>query len=341
MSLSKKLYYNLSSRLPTLLLKKTALAGTLFPYHHLVSDKEVLHIKHLYSYKNISQFKADLDHLLKHLSPVSVNEINESVTAGRSMPKNSFLLTFDDGFREVYDIISPILLEKGIPAIFFINPAFIDNHELFYRCKISLVIERILQQKNDQTILNRCRKVFAVDSPESTVDLISTIKKINNLNKDLLNHLADVLELSFTEYLKKEKPFLSTLQVIELSNKGFTIGAHSWDHPYYDLIPNIEKLEQTIQSTTYIADQFQQKIKTFSFPHSDKGISQSFFNELSLLSAPDLLFGIQNQKLEVFNKMLHRFNAEKPELPMCQQLNGVLLFMTIQRLMKKNIVHRS
>lgn len=341
MSLSKKLYYNLSSRLPTLLLKKTALAGTLFPYHHLVSDKEVLHIKHLYSYKNISQFKADLDHLLKHLNPVSVNEINESVAAGRSMPKDSFLLTFDDGFREIYEIVAPILFEKGVPAIFFINPAFIDNNELFYRCKISLAIENILQQRNDHTILSRCCNILSLKNSQKTEDVISAIKKINNLNLDILDQIADVLDLSFTEYLKTEKPFLTTWQIKDLSTSGFTIGAHSWDHPYYDLIPDIEKLSQTIQSANYIADQFHQTIKTFSFPHSDKGISQSFFNELNSLSAPDLLFGIQNQKLEVSNKMLHRFNAERPELPMCQQLNGVLLFMTIQRLMKKNIVHRS
>lgn len=340
MNLPKKLYYSLSSCLPTMLLKKAALPGTLFPYHHLVSDKEVLHIKHLYSYKNIFQFRTDLDHLLKHLKPVSVSEVNESVAAGRSIPKNSFLLTFDDGFREIYEIVAPILLEKGIPAIFFINPAFIDNRELFYRCKISLVIESILQHSNDQAILRKCSKILSANNSDKAEYLIPVVKKINNLNKDILDEVAGVLELSFTKYLKEEKPFLTTGQITELSTKGFTIGAHSWDHPYYDLIPDSEKLDQTIRSTSFVTEQFHQSIKTFSFPHSDKNLTQSFFTSLNSLSAIDLLFGIQNQKHEQANKMLHRFNAEKPELAMSKQLNGVLLLMVFQKLLQKNTVQR-
>ena len=49
MKRSKKLYYSVCSLLPTGILKKIAPADIILPYHHLVSDEDVLHIKHLFT----------------------------------------------------------------------------------------------------------------------------------------------------------------------------------------------------------------------------------------------------------------------------------------------------
>src|SRR5579872_2930270 len=169
MKLSKRIFYSGCSLLPAGLLKKIVQPGTLFPYHHLVDDGDVLHVKHLYTYKNRKQFQEDLDHLLKHLQPVSAEAVAAAVLGGRSLPRNAFLLTFDDGFRQVYDTIAPILSAKGVPAIFFVNPAFLDNRVLFYRCKISLVIEAILQRQEQPGLLKEVAGIVGEEQAESGV----------------------------------------------------------------------------------------------------------------------------------------------------------------------------
>jgi peptidoglycan/xylan/chitin deacetylase (PgdA/CDA1 family) len=340
MSPLKQLYYTLSSILPVSLLQKAANKPVLFPYHHIVSDEDVLHIKHLYSYKNVKQFSADLDYLLKNCKPLSVEQLNDHVQKDIPPSANSFLLTFDDGFREIYDIVAPILSAKGVPAIFFINPAFIDNKELFYRCKISLLIEQMHQQRNNTRLLTTCSEALSIPPASELSTIISAVKKITNLNQHLTDKLGEILQISFENYLLQKKPFLTTDQLLELSAKGFTIGAHSWDHPYYDLIADEEKLSQTIKSINFVAEQFHQPIKTFSFPHFDNNLSQSFFTQLKQQSNIDLLFGIQNQKNELHNKMLHRFNAERPDVPMNRQMNGVLLLMILKKITGKNNVVR-
>jgi peptidoglycan/xylan/chitin deacetylase (PgdA/CDA1 family) len=341
---SKAIYYSAASLLPTGILKKVAPAGSLLPYHHLVSDEEVLHVKHLYPYKNIRQFTDDLEHLLKHYRPVSVEELAGAVLSGKKTPSGAFLLSFGDGFREVYDIIAPILLARGVPAVFFVNPAFLDNQLLFYRCKISLLIEEVLRQRERSTVLKECAEILrdgggGVDpSPEG---LVARIRRITNLDQGLLDGLAIPLEFSFDEYLGRRRPFLSVAQVGELRDKGFTIGAHSWDHPYYDLISPEEQVRQTLESMEFVNKKFPSAHRLFSFPHSDANLPQSFFDRLFAERAPvELLFGIQNQLEEPANRLLHRFNAERPDLPMSQQLNGVLLWMLIKKWSGKYSVKR-
>jgi peptidoglycan/xylan/chitin deacetylase (PgdA/CDA1 family) len=341
MNLFKLLYYNFSALLPTALLTKAAGSPALFPYQHLVSDKEVLHIKHLYPCKNTKQFTEDLDCLLQRFQPLAVTDLQDAISSGKKIPSNSFLLTFDDGFREVYDVIAPILLKKGVPAIFFINPAFIDNRELFYRCKISLLIEQVYRNKNNSSLLQQCAKVLGNDMNIDASAIASGIKKITNFNQEITNQLATVFKLSYADYLEQEQPFLTTSQLVELTKQGFTIGAHSWDHPYYDLLSNEEKLLQTKRSVTFVTEKVRPKVTTFSFPHFDTNIPQSFFSALPQACHVDLLFGIQNQKKELQNKMLHRFNAERPDMPLKKQLNGILLLMILRELTGRNSVVRA
>lgn len=337
MSLLKNIYYQSTSLLPTGLVKKFSAAYPLLPYHHLVTNENVSHVQQLYPYKNVRQFTDDLDYLLKYFQPVSAIEIADAVKRGSRLPRHSFLLTFDDGFREIYDVVAPILLKKGVPAVFFINPAFIDNKELFYRSKISLLIGHL---KTEQITGTQHEAIAGLAGLQSVQDIIPFLKKITQQNKQLLDDIAAVLSISFTEYLATQKPFLTHQQLHKLAAQGFELGAHSWDHPYYHLLSEDEQILQTIRSGEYVRTTFQQPLKLFSFPHYDTPIPLSFFDRLRKEWNPDLLFGIQNQKKELQNRMLHRFNAERPHLPMSRQLNGVLLLTFLQKLMGKSQINR-
>jgi peptidoglycan/xylan/chitin deacetylase (PgdA/CDA1 family) len=338
MNIFKKAYYTTCSILPMALVKKLGPSTTLFPYQHTVSNEQLLHIKHLYDYKNEKQFTADLECLLKHYKPVSVDDITRSLEKG-SLPKNSFLLSFDDGFREVHDVIAPILERKGIPACFFINPAFIDNKELFYRCKISLLINELLKHEHNNSFLNVFNTTTGHQS-KSIRDCIAYLKTTRTSNAYLLDEIANKINFSFTEFLQTQQPFLTNEQLKSLHQRGFHIGAHSINHPYFQDITIEEQIKQVIVSCQYVNDLLGTDNCCFSFPHSDKGLSQQLFDQLTH-SSISLLFGIQNQKMELQNKMLHRFNSERPEINFTTQLKGMLVMLWIQHITSRNKINRN
>ncbi len=269
----------------------------------------------------------DLDYLLSRFRPVHPEELILASQTGQKLPPGGFLLSFDDGLSEVYDTISPILFQKGISAFFFLNPAFLDNRELFYRSKLSLVLDSLENQKPRKAVLEKITGLLGIDGSERP-EIKSAVLGINYRNRKLADQLGDCLNISFDEYLKRVKPYLGTEQVRELIQKGFYFGAHSLDHPNYRLITLEEQLFQTRESCKYLQRAFGISYTAFSFPHEDAGVKQVFFDELLKGDSPavDVFFGTQNQKKEMHNRMFHRFNAERPEYPIETLIKGLLLY---------------
>jgi len=334
MSLFKRTYYRAASLVPIKLLTGFTQGDLLLPYHHLVSDEHARHIEQIFPYKNRRQFIKDLDYLLTHFHPIDPMELLQVAAGGTTRKPRNFLLTFDDGLREVYDVVAPILEEKGVPAIFFLNPAFLDNRELFYRNKISLILDKLLSHPPGQAVAGRIKEILKLEAADAAA-IPSAIRAIHYRNKELADRLGDCLELSFDDFLTKERPYLSSDQVKEMIGKGFRFGAHSMDHPNYKLLSPEEQLSQTRQSCTFVKERFDLHYSFFSFPHEDAPVRQEFFDRLQedSSSAPELLFGTQNQRKEPKNRVFHRFNAERPEYPIEGLIKGILLYNQQKRLM--------
>lgn len=334
----KASYYKACSVLPMSLIKSVNSAGTLLPYHHTVSNDFLPHIKHLYNYKNEKQFTNDIDFLLKHYNPISTDDFKKCIIENSALPKKSFLLSFDDGLKEIYEIIAPILLQKGVPAYFFINPSFINNKELFYRYKVSLLINEILKNKEQVYFLNIFYDTLGIKN-KNFYEIIKALKNIDNNNAYLVEIIAGKIGFSFNDFLVSKQPFLTEEQLKLLHIKGFTLGGHSMDHPHYHNLSLSEQVEQTIASCKYVNEILGINNCSFSFPHSDEGISQEFFNIMKDYNIP-LYFGTQNQKMEIKNKMLHRFNAERPEIDFSSQIKGLTTMIWFKNLIGTNKIVR-
>jgi peptidoglycan/xylan/chitin deacetylase (PgdA/CDA1 family) len=340
MSIFKDVFLSTATVFPIAWLNRNSPIEVLLPYHHVVSDDYLPHIKGLYNYKNERQFVDDLDWLIRYRRPVHPDELLHCMVEKKPFPANTFLLTFDDGFREVYELIAPILLKKGVPAIFFINPSFIDNKELFYRCKLSLVIEKIKVEKNSK-LLSKIAGLLSTGRSDFE-NIKKTILEIHYPDRVKADALGECAEISFPDFLRSQKPFMSISQVKELAGKGFVIGSHSMDHPHFKKLTEKEQLAQTKSSLEAVRQITGSELLYFSFPHEDKDVKQSFFNQL--LSDPtfsnSLLFGVQNQFEERNNNMVHRFNAENPSRSLENMAKGILFYNYLTQKLKRNTVKR-
>lgn len=323
-------------------LKKASPVNVIIPFHHLVSDAPVPYIEPLYRFKNTQQFERDIDFLLKNFTPVTLTDLIAAAKQERPLPKKSFLITFDDALKQVYEVAMPILQRKGVPASLFIVPDFLDNKLLFYDLKKGLILDHLLKHTLSAPTLQQAAALTNQTLANKNV-LIEFVRSINYLNRDLTDKLGELLNIDFEGFLEKEKPFMSTQEVKNFIAKGFEVGAHSLDHPLYRLIPLEEQIRQTEASLKWVAETFDLPYKVFAFTHVDKGVSQEFFDHMfnKADTVPDLILGNTTGKLEHHPRVLHRFIGENPLVPIEAMVKSVLLYSTVNKLTGNQFVKRA
>src|SRR5207245_9261949 len=115
---SQNIIFQIFSRIPFSLLGRLTRTNLIIPYYHIVCDEEISHVKHLYRYKTIREFREDIDFLLKTYSPMGLIDLLIYMKNGRSLPVRDFLLKFDDRYRGIGDIVATIFLVIGVCSIF-------------------------------------------------------------------------------------------------------------------------------------------------------------------------------------------------------------------------------
>lgn len=308
-----KMAANAFSTLPAGLWGPLARARLLAPYYHLVSDEDVPHVKHLYPFKGTRQFIRDLDFLLRQYEPLSLYDLLDRIRKGLPVSRKFFFLTFDDGFREMYDIVAPILLGKGIPATFFISSAFIDNKALCHDHKKSLLIER-LQRGISEPERQRIDNILA----SAGIGRLNTAMGLRSVPYDrraVLDDAAAVLSLDFQEYLVRRMPYLTSAQARTMIEQGFCVGGHSIDHPPFSMISIGEQVRQSVESVRFMKEKFHLTYGVFAFPYSDRGITGEFFARLGATGAVEACFGTNGLMDEARSDMLQRISLEQTMMP--------------------------
>jgi peptidoglycan/xylan/chitin deacetylase (PgdA/CDA1 family) len=124
--------------------------------------------------------------------------------------------------------------------------------------------------------------------------------------------MAQLLSIDFESFLKTTSPYLTKEQLLTLKEDGFSIGAHSCNHPEFWKISPAEQLEQVQKSMEWINSTIQPKIKTFAFPFTDDGVSASVLETIKSNNICDITFGTAGLKYDTFDFHRQRYPVEIP-----------------------------
>jgi peptidoglycan/xylan/chitin deacetylase (PgdA/CDA1 family) len=213
----------------------------------------------------------------------------------------------------MYEIVMAVLLEKGIPATFFINSDFVDNKKLCYQHKASIIAERIKEPMSAKVEREIRETLLKNNIPYD--DIKSGVLNIRYHQKEIIDRIAELVDLDFGEYLLKKRPYLTSIEIEHLIKNGFTIGAHSIDHPLYSALSVEEQLFQTEMSVKYVREKFSLGYGAFAFPHGDDKVSGRYFVELFDSGLVDVSFGTRGIIDDEIPWNIQRISFEKPLMP--------------------------
>lgn len=309
--LIKKFAYYFTKPFSFEFLRARSKENFIFPFYHIVSENTPSYIKDLYPVVSPLRFKADLDFLQKYYKSATTQDLIHFHKSGKQSNKPLFFLSFDDGLKECYKIVYPILKENQIEAAFFINPDFVDNKTIFFRFKTSIIINEVLKI-TDKKILNKIAKIISNNNWDKEI-CIKKIAALTFSEDSKIEQISDVAGIDFTEKLNTEKIYMTLNQLKELNENGFLIGSHSMNHPLFSELDYTQQIEQVEQSIVYIKREFTPKISTFAFPFTDFDVQANFFKYLNDSEEIDITFGTAGIKNDSSPKHIQRIPMESFE----------------------------
>jgi peptidoglycan/xylan/chitin deacetylase (PgdA/CDA1 family) len=306
------------------------------PFYHIVSSNTPPHLQGLYSVIRPEQFIKDLDFLLKYFAPITSDELPLILSGEKSFSKPALFLSFDDGLSEIETVVAPILQQKGVPATFFVTPNFVGNNDMLYRFKINLVSQSI----RASDVFNDFQKYILRERGKEIKSLRCADVYLFMLNYNDSTHIeqiAKVVGLNFADYLSSNKPYLTYESLLNLTNLGFNIGAHSLNHPLFSDLALKDQIEEIEGSVKWINRYFPNQPKLFAFPFTDFGVEPNLFRHF-LVDNPhlvDIFFGTAGYKPTNSVKFIHRISMDDRVFNAKRIIKGELFYFLAKSLVGK------
>jgi peptidoglycan/xylan/chitin deacetylase (PgdA/CDA1 family) len=213
----------------------------------------------------LEEFEVALTFLRKHYTPVRLDDVLGD-PEGRKLPPRAVLVTFDDAYASVAEFAAPLCRKFGVPAIFFVNAAFVDNQRLAPDNLVCYVASRLgmkainaaaHQVRNTVPSAHSVAEIFGVFLPSLTLaereTFFEVLKEIAAINEA---HLAEEAGL-----------YLTSAQLRALSSFDFEIGNHTFSHVHCRTLSKSE-FEQEIETNKAQLEAVSgTTVRSFSLPY--------------------------------------------------------------------------
>ena len=268
---------------------------TVVMYHYVrdLKNSRYPNIKGL----DIQKFKKQIKFFKENYNFIRMEDLIEYYKSPneKRLPEKSILLTFDDGYKDHYTYVLPVLLENNIQGSFYIpTKCFQDKkvldvnkiHFILESCideeeKILKEIEEYLKKNKDSRIslsYDDYFKEYAVDSRFDKKEIIFIKRMLQVvLPEDYRKKLVDILFKKYvctigdkiiSERAFWEELYLTPEQIRMMEKLGMHIGFHSHDHVWLNSLSKEEQEFQIKSSINYFKEiGIKTEKMTLSYPY--------------------------------------------------------------------------
>ena len=211
------------------------------------------------------QFDAQTAHLKRHFDMIGANDLDQ---AARDSSGRFVMITFDDGYRDNYELAFPILRDRGVPATFFITTGFLDDGVLAWWDEVAWMVrtsQKSTLARNDWT-----GDGIRFDEPgrnEAVQRLLRIYKQLEGDRTDAyLEFLAEATGSGRAPSEIAHDTWMTWDMVREMSSAGMSIGGHTVTHPVLSRLDRDAQQREIGRCKQRIEEELGETITAFSYP---------------------------------------------------------------------------
>ncbi len=219
-----------------------------------------------------------------------LNDIVAAVASNSHIKRPTALVTFDDGYRDNYELAFPILKSCKVPAVFFVPTDFVDRPSLPWWDRIAFVVK---QSRTD---------IIEMKFPEQIAfDLRTTprkhvVKKILDLYKQhrgrderkFISHLEEQAKISPPPHVLAHRWIITWDEIRNMISAGMSIGSHTHTHGILGGMDEATQARELRESKTILERETGQPITTLAYPVG----STTAFNEITKRLAKEIGYSL-------------------------------------------------
>tara|TARA_B100000029_G_C17574832_1_gene957808 strand:+ start:1044 stop:1979 length:936 start_codon:yes stop_codon:yes gene_type:complete len=238
--------------------------------YHYVRDTKKSDFKKLKAL-DIRNFCEQIDYLDKNYNIISGQELISYILGEqKTIPPNSCLLTFDDGYKDHIDYVLPELVKRNLKACFFPVASTIENHDLLDVNAIQLILAKT--DNIEELLINLKNEFLKFKLKELSFDKLwdeNAIKgKFDSKEiifiKRMLQYLLpiqirrEIIFNLFNHYIKQsskdiaKKIYMSKVNLKCLEENGMLIGNHTYSHQWLGHLNIFDQKREILKALSFI-----------------------------------------------------------------------------------------
>jgi peptidoglycan/xylan/chitin deacetylase (PgdA/CDA1 family) len=218
-------------------------------------------------------FCHQMDFVRRNFDVLSFKEICDLETAGKSLPRRSLIITFDDGYRDNYTQAFPVLKQMGLPATIFLATGHIGQSRLFWWDTIAYCVKHARRK----AVNLECVSSSPIDlaTPDGRRDAITAILRWVKQAPDEMKHrfldgLSRELDAELPDGLAGGM-HLSWDEVRQMADSGIEFGSHTVTHPILTNVDAATLDRELIESKKTIEQQLDRDCIALAYPVGGRG----------------------------------------------------------------------
>jgi peptidoglycan/xylan/chitin deacetylase (PgdA/CDA1 family) len=175
-----------------------------------------------------STLDPQMQFITRHFQVVSPEAIERDPdSSGRRV-----VVTFDDGYRDNYELAFPILRKHGVPATFFLATSFLDNPRVPWWDELAWMVKQSPRQAIEAGEWLEQRLLLDGDRAPAINQLARVYKSLpSDRTEDFLDFCAEAADTGRCDASAGADLWMSWEMAAELRDAGMTIGGHTATHP--------------------------------------------------------------------------------------------------------------